>query len=294
MSKTKIKLKDGRVIEWKNNSWHIDNRPISRKSIGNLTIKDTDGYYKKLNYTGGLAVQDYDENGNPIKINYIGSNTKIPKEGTPGREAIVDKVNAEVRDKYWKQAPIMRHAVDSIANAYGINPSIIINRMNEEGYTDNAIKENNFSYLNSRKELKENPNSYDADDFDRIIRESSNYQKLNYANWNGGFNEFGLDDVATMLQQGKVNLINEDWYDTENVNEHKRDVLTANGHRNSDNIGIMAATLKYLRNKAAKDFPNSSNSFLDNAAGIYFNRGETGGKEYIKRNKTKKSLGGDY
>lgn len=263
----KINIKGGTVLEYKNNVWHRNGRPLTRKSLQFLTIKDTDGYYKKLTPTGGLAVQDVDNNNNSIKINYIGGNTQ------------------ESRDKYWAQAPIIRHAVDSVAKHYNINPAILKDRMNNEGFVDQAIKANNFAYLNSKKELKENPSAYKVNDFDKIIRSESNYNKLNSANYNGGFNEFGTDDVATMINEGKVKLINEKWYPKDNENEHKRPVLTANGYNNFDNIGLTAATLKYFRNKAAKDFPKFSRKFLDEAAIIYYNHGEYGGRKIMKNRK---------
>lgn len=47
----------------------------------------------------------------------------------------------------------------------------------------------------------------------------------------------------------------------------------------------MAATLKYFRDKAEQDFPGANRIFLDEAAGIYFNRGAVGGKKYLKNKK---------
>lgn len=248
-----------------NNTFH----PKAR--IGKM-FKDSDGYYKVKLPNGTLAVQDVDDNGNPIKHTYIGSNTKIPKKGSSERQKIIDKVNAETSSMYWKQNPIMRHATDSIAKRYNINPELLRNRLDKEGFTQTSIKLNN---------KKQDAHSYNA--------LNTNYP-LHYKNGSvvsPGFANFGLDDVADYIAQGKVKLINEDWSDSYNTNENNRTVHTADGESNADNIGITAATLKYFREQAAKDFPNLSRKSLDEAAGIYYNRGIQGGRTFIKKNKNK-------
>lgn len=207
-----------------------------------------DGYYYVENPDGTLSVQDVDENGNLIKHSYIGSNAKTAKEQ-----------NKETRAKYWQQAPIIRHATDSIAEAYGINPELLRDRLNHEGFVDESIKVNNRG------------------------KDSSSYNTLNtnyeWADKNGkvgspGFVGFGLDWGADNIQKGKVKLINENWSDSHNTNEKGTLVHTSDGNSNKDNIGIVAAHLKYFRDKAAKQFPNASPKRLDEIAGIYYNQGE--------------------
>lgn len=267
------KLKNGKghlatakPIKYVNGKWQADGKYIGNWTLSQLQIKGSDGYYRTPLPNGTLAVQDVDRNGKPIKHIFIGSNTKIPKKGTPGRQQIVDEVNAETASKYWEQAPIMRHAVDSIANRYNINPALLRNRLDKEGFTQESIRINNN---------KEDSHSYKA--------LNSNYSWGNGKNqMSPGFSGFGLDDVASLIAQGKVKLINENWGDSYNTNEHGRIVHTADGESNADNIGITAATLKYFRNKAKQDFPKAPRLSLDEAAGIYYNRGENGGKKYMK------------
>lgn len=249
----KYTLKNGKTLEFKNNRWYYNGKPTNKTHI----ILDTDGYYKQVMPDGTLAVKDYDENGKPNKITYIGGTTK------------------ESRDKYWQQAPIARHAVDSIANSYGINPGILRTRLDVEGYTDRAIKFNNNYALSYNKD------KHIADD-GLNLRKSSNYEGLLTADYNDGFNYFGLDDIASLIDEGKVQPINEEWYPIENENEKGRIILSTNGYSNLDNIGLTAATLKYLRNEVAKDFPKANRTFLDEAAGIYYNRGVAGGRSYLK------------
>lgn len=234
----KITLKSGKSLEYKEGQWYYDGKPRATK---NFTIIGQDGYRRSLTPDGSLTIQDVDNNGNPIQHTYIGGSTR------------------EAREKYWEQAPIMKHATDSIAKRYNISPELLRDRMNHEGIVDRLIRINN----------------------EEGNRDTSNYDALN-GSYSDGFFDFGLDDVATMIKRGDVNLINEQWEDIVAENEKGRTVNVADGLTTKDNIGIMAATLKYFRGKAAKDFPNSSNKFLDKAAGVYFNRGAAGGKKYMK------------
>lgn len=243
-------LKNGKVLEYKNGKWYYNGK---LRSTRNFTLVDTDGYRKSLVADGSLAVQDVDKNGKPIKSTYIGGTTQ------------------KARDKYWEQAPVMRHAVDSIAREYGLNPMVLRNRLNHEGFVDNAIRSHNEALKTQ---------------IDK--REQSNYSKLNKnSGLHAGTNEFGLDDVMTYIKEGNVIPTNKTTYsDHYFKNEHGRTTHAVTGATNADNISLMGATLKYMRDKANKDFPNSSRIFLDEAAGIYFNRGTTGGKKYMqKKNK---------
>ena len=52
-------------------------------------------------------------------------------------------------------------------------------------------------------------------------------------------------------------------------------------------MGIMAATLKYFYNEAKKNMPNANKRTLEEAANIYYNRGISGGKKYIKEHGTR-------
>ena len=256
----KSKLKDNKgYIYYENGRWYAP-KYIARKGLNNIMIKDSDGYYKKLTPQGGIAIQDVDNNGKPIKHKYIGSNTKIPKKGTPGRQSIVNKVNAETAAMFWENNPIIRHATDSIANRYGIAPQLLRNRLNSEGFTQTSIKRNNKG---------------------KDVHYNWRYNDGTPAS--PGFMGFGLDDVATMIMNGQVKPINEVWTDSWNENEHKRLVNTADGASNKDNIGLTAATLKYFQDQAKKDFPNANRRYLDEITGMYYNMGRAGAKKVLKK-----------
>lgn len=167
----------------------------------------------------------------------------------------------EARDTFWKKFPKIKAATDSIANAYGISPLLLRNRLNHEGFVDRAIANNNSEY------------------FMPTDRDISDNAILN--GYSSGFGSFGLDDVGTLINEGKVKLINERWEGEDNLNEKGRKINSAQGDTTLDNIGITAAALKYFRGKAQKVNPNMSSSQLDRAAAIYFNRGISGGQQYI-------------
>ena len=258
------KLKDGKhsltttkPIEYVNGKWLADGKRIGDWTLSQIQFKDVDGYYKTPMPNGSLAVQDVDDNGNPIKRSYIGGTKQ------------------QTRDKFWKQSPIIRHAIDSIANEYKISPSILRARLNHEGFVDEAIKSNNHIYNEDSSYI---PN-YSVPTYKMLNSFDGRYN---------GFNYFGLDDVADFIEEGKVKLKNENWFDNYNENEHGRIVHSANGEKVQDNIGIMAATLQYMQNQAKKDFPNASRRTLDEAVNVYFNKGITAGKKYIQKRYKKK------
>ncbi len=232
MPKRKFSLRNNQILTFENGVWN--------SNTGSIPIKfEYDGYYYTPTKTGA-AVLDVDRQGNPNTHNYIGGEKH------------------EVRDKYWQQYPIMRHATDSIAAAYNISPELLRRRLGEEGFVDDAIRRNNRGAI------------------------SGNYDELNERSILTGFQGFGLDDVADYINEGKVIPINENWEHAENTNEQGRQVNSAHGLTTKDNIGLTAATLKYFRDKAKKDFPNASRTFLDEAAGIYYQYGPYGGKRKMK------------
>ena len=263
--KNRITLKNNGVLEYKNGNWTRNGKRMSISQINNYKLYDN-GYYKGLTSDGNLIVLDVNKNGKPNKHNYIGGTRK------------------QTHEKYWNDNPIVRHATDSIANEYGLNPNVLRNRLNLEGFTDLAIIGNNNRALAPSDMKNDYPKTSDynflnanSEDLGEFVYDNGRIANMN------GFQAYGLDDVGTMIKEGKVKLINEKYRTGDAINEKGRIVHSVDGLTQKDNIGITAASLKYFRNKAAKDFPNSNNTFLDNAAGIYYNRGETGGKKYLKK-----------
>lgn len=164
----------------------------------------------------------------------------------------------KARATFWKQEPVMQHAVDSIANRYGIDSSALKYRLDKEGFVDGQIK------------VRNNPN----------FESYRGYDLLHTMNTISGVEHFGLDDVATLIEQGKVKPINEEWWDVNFTNEKGRQTHGAHGKTVADNIGLMAATLKYFKDEARKDNPNLSDYDANRYGLAYYNRGVSGGREW--------------
>lgn len=174
------------------------------------------------------------------------------------------------RDIFWKENPRVFYATDSIANRYGINPDLLRDRLDAEGFTDSAIKFNNELYKegynkNTKTHLKPKDKDY--------ILNDTHFS---------GVGDFGLDDALTYLNNGTVKLINEGWYyDGPFENEKGRMTHPVNPVTGRAGIGIMAAHLKAFRDQAKEDFPKASDYDLDRYSGAYFNRGRKGGKRWV-------------
>lgn len=169
----------------------------------------------------------------------------------------------QARDEFWRQEPVLKHAVDSIANRYEISPEVLRYRIDKEGYVDEEINRRNSSILKGNRNF---PRGYD------LLHDRTSGMA------------FGLDDAATNIKRGDVKLINEVWYELDPfINEKGRTTYPAEGEDTAGNIGIMAAHLKYHREKAKQDFPNASEYDLDRYGLAYYNRGNAGGKKWVKQ-----------
>lgn len=226
-----------------------------RRSLKPIRFVDTDGYVKTRYPNGNVVTEDVDKNGQPIKSRWLPGSTN------------------EDRNQYWEQAPIMKHATDSIAGIYGINPELLRYRLNKEGFTDHAINENNKSYKKG---------SRSASNYDML-------HKLNQLDFSDEHTQdyYGLDDGFYYIERGAAVPTPETNYDDHYFhNSQGRRTHAVHGETTEDGISLMGATLKMFRDKAEKDWPNADRRFLDEAASIYYNRGAAGGKRYLK-NKNK-------
>ena len=169
---------------------------------------------------------------------------------------------AEARSKYWSQEPVMSHAVDSIAKRYNIDPMSLRYRLDREGFTDDQINRRNHQIKSGNKVTR-------------------GYELLNEESSGGTI--LGLDDARDYIDSGKVKPINESWFDARDFkNEQGRITHPVNPDTNKDAIGIVAAHLKYFKDSAKEDFPNSSEYDLNRYSNAYYNRGRGGGRRWVK------------
>ena len=195
-----------------------------------------------------VVAKQLTEQTNKIPIKYLGGS----------------KDNA--RKEFWKQEPVLQHAVDSVASQYGINPESLKYRLDKEGFTDRLIKRVNMSVKQGTQRVH-----------------GRGYELLNDPNQGLAGTQIGLDDARTYIDSGKVKLINENWYEQGPFkNEKGRMTYPVNPVTLNDGIGIVAAHLKYFKDKAQQDFPNASEYDLNRYANAYYNRGALGGKKWVQ------------
>lgn len=180
--------------------------------------------------------------------------------------------NDETRQRVYNSFPELVHVTDSIAKEYNISPNLLRTRIANEGFID-GIARNVDDRINSG---------------DTLINKNEYIRKVLKNDGTFGFGDtgliyFGLDDVGTLIDEGKVKPIRENYETTDFTNERGRTTLGVNGVTNYDNIGLTAATLQYFKNIAKKEYPKATDKELNRYANIFYNRGVSGGKSYISK-----------
>lgn len=220
------------------------------------------------------------DNGNYLKAKKLSEQTKkIPISyigGTP----------EQARAKFWKQEPVLQHAIDSVSKRYNVNPEVVKYRINHEGFVDHYIQDRNNALKRGNADWQ--PRGYE------ILND--------LVSAGAGISDFGFDDYGTYLEEGKIKLTGKQLYKQpggfkymspqyytgysndgqEYTNEKGRKTNPATGWDNATNFGMAAAGLKYFKDEAKKDFPNASDEELDRYSLAYFNRGVVGGRKWVK------------
>lgn len=218
----------------------------------------------KAKYSGRIYANKNDairDNASYLKAKRLTEQTKrIPLKYIGGKPD-------EARAEFWRQEPVLQHAVDSIAGRYGIDSGVLKYRIDHEGFTDKAIQARNVALRYNTQQ---------------VVDGLRGYNLLHNRRFGDGVGMFGLDDVGMMIKENKVHPINEVWRDTEFVNEKRRTTNATSSTDFAGNAGLTAATLKYFKDEAKKDFPNASDEDLNRYSLAYFNRGKTGGRKWVK------------
>lgn len=174
----------------------------------------------------------------------------------------------QARDTFWKKFPKISAAVDSVANAYNINVGALRNRLENEGFVDTVIEDNNRAYFE--------PEYYDKYPEDSILNSRSPVYL------DDGFQKFGLDYTYGLIQEGKIKPINERYRTAPtDYNELGVQVPAAHGLTNLDNIGLTAATLEYTRRLAKQNHSGIKGKHLDEASVAYYNLSPASAKRMV-------------
>lgn len=238
----------------------------------------------KAKYSGRIYANKNDairDNASYLKAKRLTEQTKrIPLEYIGGKPD-------EARAEFWRQEPVLQHAIDSVSKRYNVNPEVVKYRINHEGFVDHYIQDRNEAVKRGNADWQ--PRGY------RILND--------FVDAGAGISDFGLDDYGTYLEEGKIKLTGKQLYERpggnfeymspqyytgyshdgeDYTNEKGRKTNPATGWDNATNFGMVAAGLKYFKDKAKEDFPNASNEDLDRYSLAYFNRGVTGGRKWVK------------
>lgn len=215
----------------------------------------------KAKYSGRIYANKNEairDNASYLKAKRLTEQTKrIPLEYIGGKPG-------EARSEFWRQEPVLQHAVDSIANKYGIDSNALKYRLDAEGYSDSFINYRNKQIKNGNYNVNR---GYDILNRPYITSSSA----------------IGLDDARDYIDSGKIKLINESWFDSDNfINEKGRVTHPVAPNTHADAIGIMAAHLKYFKDTAKSDYPTISENEANRYAQAYYNRGIEGGRKWVK------------
>lgn len=163
-----------------------------------------------------------------------------------GRKYIGGTKN-ETRKKYIKLDKKLVQAVSQIANEYGINPKLLMQRISKEGIIDQAIKHYN-------------------DNNGENIRSIVDLDGVN------GFLSFGLDWAGDEYKNGDIKTNRKIPFQVGNANnEHGTAVRPANTLNGYDAIELMAATIKSKQDKIKEKYPNIED--IDAATNAAYNMG---------------------
>lgn len=217
-----------------------------------------------------------------VATRYADTVKKAIDDGRKARmNSYIGGTKEESRAKFWEQDPEVSHAVDSVSKLNGINPAVLRRRLDEEGFTDAAIKaRNDYALHGTLPKDRETGNI--------IIPWGRGL--LNSSDLMDGYNHFGLDDGYDYIKNGMLVPRVKAWYDDYTTNESGRRVHFVTGSDVADNMSLTAGMLKGMRDKLHDDFPNLTDKELDDKVHIYYQYGPYA-KSRIPKGK-KKSLGG--
>lgn len=166
------------------------------------------------------------------------------------------KDKLDTRKNAYLHAPKLRKVLDSLSKVYNINPKLLIHRVAKEGLLDAAVERYNEGTLNEQKA-----------GLDNII----------FKNGIIGFEQLGLDDAGTHLENGDYNMrwdATHGYRTSESENEKGRKTVSFYTDNPRDALEVMAADLEYRRNKMRQRFPKLSADSIDVLTNAAFNLGE--------------------
>ena len=206
------------------------------------------------------------------KINDDGTKAQLGKRKYIGsNEKTASKQNADVRRQYWNYDTKLAQVVSDLSSEYGIDPRLVIARLNREGIIDSAIRLNNRIVQGEQYDGKELYNKSILD---------INQENLPFAN-------FGLDTIFDRYTKGYVKTNRPIYIEKVNVDNEKENVNTGDTNNMYDTMELFIAELAARQNEVKKKYPNLSNDELMIATNANFNTTKKYFKDLIENGEYK-------
>lgn len=242
------------VTDWVRDGYYMFYNKEDATAGGWKYYKDADGHIIRINDWSNIN----DAGLTPIEYSEV-------RKMLPKREYIGGK---DYRFKTMQRIPGFVDYVTKRANAYGVDPNLILHRIGKEGWIDQIVQQYNSLNTNQQND------SFWSGLWDLPV---------------GGFGSFGLDDAGSNLMSGKYTLLdpNATWEETEAMNEKGRIVHSILTENLKSALEIEAAEMAYRQREAAKKYGKSGrdlNIWTNAAFNMGLNHPKLADDDYIRRN----------
>lgn len=248
----------GAFSEWLMRRLQRDEDRVNRKADGEYPV----GYAHPI--YGIFPVDKYGFLGSNIKEKKqeggkTGDNNTYVEKPEKKEVKYIGGSTEKTRSIYINLDNKLQRVVHNTAKDYGLNPNLLMSVLSSEGVIDDGI-------------MLYNKNKGNVESIVDVPELASNL-----------FENFGLDDIYSNYINGiaKTNRPIK-MHEVIETNEKGREVRSAGVDSVYDAIELMASDLRSRRDRVRKDFGDIPEDLLDSYTHAYYNRGNAGGKKYIK------------
>lgn len=172
-----------------------------------------------------------------------------------------------VRKRVFDSIPGFRDSLLAVSNRYHIDPNLVYERLQHEGFLDQTAQEyNNDVSTNQQKDFFKNISS-------RAVN---------------GFNSFGLDDSGRKMLEGKLTTIRplQEWFDIDVINEKGEPKVSVELNNLYDALEVKGAELRNIQNQMIqKGYQGEDlNTWTNAAYNLGANHEDLRDSTYIRKN----------
>lgn len=178
----------------------------------------------------------------------------------------------EPRIKYINTDSKLVSVVYRLAEEYGVNPHLVLNRLTKEGLVDRAIREHNADVKNNRSSMS--------------ILDRGVISVLK---------DLGLDDSHSNLKDGKIKLNREIEYDiVSQKNAKSRLTYAAQPKTSIDALELFTAQIRSFQDEIKRQHPELNSKQLDIFTNAAYNMGLEKTNEHYRKGTIKLTDDGNY